>query len=41
VHSLVAQLKTDERLKALVADKASDFFTFAISFRVRGSPLVT
>jgi hypothetical protein len=33
VHSLVAQLKTDERLKALVADKASDFFTFAISFR--------
>jgi hypothetical protein len=31
VHSLVAQLKSDERLKTLVADKASDFFTFAVS----------
>jgi hypothetical protein len=31
VHSLVAQLKTNERLQTLVADKASDFFTFAFS----------
>lgn len=35
VHSLVARLKTDERLKTLVADKASDFFTFAFNFGVR------
>jgi hypothetical protein len=35
VHSLVAQLKSDERLKTLVADKASDFFTFAVSLSVR------
>jgi len=34
VHSLVDRLKTDEGLKALVADKASDFFTFAFSLRV-------
>lgn len=37
VHTLVAQLKADEYLRALVADKASDFFTFAFNFHVSAS----